>query len=175
MTVRKIPPDAFEAYVAMGPDRSYQNLANHYDVTKRAVTKLAARERWSERLARIDNEARDRSDAKLVENFEEMRTRHVRMLRVMAGKVLAALKQYPLSSGMEAMRAAESVIKLERLVAGEAIMGIIIAGYVVLVTDQALLKGWLTFEPRLVVDIVSLVALAGVIWLLIRKTLGRNE
>ena len=30
-----------------------------------------------------------------------------------------ALQQYPLSSGMEAMRAAEMVIKLERLIFGE--------------------------------------------------------
>lgn len=60
------------------------------------------------------------------------------------------------------------------LVAGEAIMGILIAGYVVLVTDQPVLQGWLDFSPSVVVDIVSLLALAAVIWLLIRKALGRT-
>ena len=42
----KIPPDALEYYLGLGPDRSYQKVADHYGVSKRAVTKLAARERW---------------------------------------------------------------------------------------------------------------------------------
>ena len=48
---RKIPDDAFEAYVALGPTgRSYQTLADRYSVSKRAITKCAAREEWAERM-----------------------------------------------------------------------------------------------------------------------------
>jgi hypothetical protein len=38
----------------------------------------------------------------------------------MQSRALSALQKYPLNSGMEAMRAAEMAIKLERLVAGES-------------------------------------------------------
>ena len=34
---RRIPDDAFEYYVSLGPDRSYQSVADHYEVTKRGV------------------------------------------------------------------------------------------------------------------------------------------
>ncbi len=34
----KIPPDALEYYLVLGPDRSYQKVADHYGVSKRAVT-----------------------------------------------------------------------------------------------------------------------------------------
>jgi putative OPT family oligopeptide transporter len=58
------------------------------------------------------------------------------------------------------------------LVAGEAIMGILIAGWVVLVTDAKPLSRWLLFEPAFVVDLVSLAALFAVMLLLVRKALG---
>ena len=73
----KIPPDAFEFYVALGPDRSYQRVADHYDVSKRGVAKHAGRESWPSRLDRIEREVRERSEEKLVESLEKMRTRHL--------------------------------------------------------------------------------------------------
>ncbi len=117
---RKIPPDAFEYYVSLGPTKSYRAVAERYDVTTRAVTKCAAREDWSERLETIEQDARERCDRKLGDAFEEARERHLKTLKAMHARALTALKQYPLSSGMDAMRAAEMVIKLERLVMGEA-------------------------------------------------------
>lgn len=116
----KIPTDAFDYYVALGTERSYQAVADHYGVSKRATTKCAAREDWATRLSKIESAARETSDQRLAETLEETRSRHLRMLRAMGTRAIAALKQYPLSSGMEAMRAAEMVIKLERLVTGEA-------------------------------------------------------
>ena len=38
---RKIPDDAFEFYVGLGPNRSYEAVAEHYDVNKRSVTRCA--------------------------------------------------------------------------------------------------------------------------------------
>ena len=117
---RRIPDDAFEYYVGLGPGRSYQAVADKYDVTKRAVTKHATQKEWSRRLESLEREAQEKSDKKLGESLEEIRERHLRTLRAMHARALTALKQYPLTSGMEAMRAAEMAIKLERLVVGEA-------------------------------------------------------
>ncbi len=61
------------------------------------------------------------------------------------------------------------------LVAGEAIMGILIAGYVVTVTDRPLLPGWLGFEPSWVVDVASLAALFTIIAMLARKALASDR
>ena len=116
---RKIPQDAFEFYHSMGPGRSYQAVADQYGVTKRAVTDFAKREGWSQRLEAIEREAREQSDKKIAETLEEIRNRHLKTLRAMNARALSALQQFPLNSGMEAMRAAEMVIKLERLIVGE--------------------------------------------------------
>ncbi len=71
-------------------------------------------------MATIEQDARERCDQKLGDVFEEARERHLKTLKAMHARALTALKQYPLRSGMDAMRAAEMVIKLERLVMGEA-------------------------------------------------------
>jgi hypothetical protein len=117
---RKIPPEAFSFYVGLGHERSYQAVADHFGISKRAVTDLAGRESWTARLEKIEMEAREKSDEKLAESVAETRTRHVKMIRAMQARALSALKQYPLTSGMDAIRAAEMTIKLERLVLGEA-------------------------------------------------------
>ncbi len=54
----KIPPDAFEYYLGLGPGRSYGAVAEEYGVTKRAVTKLAARENWQQRIHKIERKPR---------------------------------------------------------------------------------------------------------------------
>jgi len=116
---QRIPVGAFEHYVSLGNRRSYEQVASHFGVTKRAVTKAASRERWAERLAKIEHDAQNRIDEKLTESLEQMHLRHTKMLRAMASRAVKALQEYPLTSGMEGLRAAEAVIKLERLVAGE--------------------------------------------------------
>ena len=118
--MNRIPDEAFGFYVGMGPERSYRAVSEKYGVSKRANTKRAVAHDWSKRLEKIEEEARQESDRKLAESLEETRSRHLKMLRVMGGRAISALKQYPLSNGMDAVRAAEAVIKLERLVIGES-------------------------------------------------------
>jgi len=120
MSARRLPEDSFERYVALGEERSYALLAERLGVSKRAVTKRASKEGWAERLARIEHAARERSDERMVDAISEMHERHLATIRAMNMRALAALKEYPLASGMEAVKAAEIAIKLERLVAGEA-------------------------------------------------------
>ncbi len=119
MVTTRIPPEAFDFYVGLAQERSYRQVADHYGVSKRAITKLAVREDWAARLQKIESQARERSDAKLTETVGEMRTRHLTLLKAMSARVVTALREFPLNSGMEAMRAAEMVIKLERLISGE--------------------------------------------------------
>lgn len=116
----KLSQGAFEFYVGLGPSRSYQAVGEKYGVTKRAVVKHAARAGWSERLQKVQEEARAESDKRLAEDLAEMQERHKRMLRAVASRAIAAIKEHPLSSGMEGIRAAELVIKMERLLAGES-------------------------------------------------------
>ena len=116
---RRIPPDAFEFYVSLGEDRSYQKVAEHYKFTKRAIQGCAHRENWARRLEKIERESRERTDKRLGETLDDIRERHLKTLRAMNGRALEALKTYPISSGMDAIRAAEAVIKLERLIVGD--------------------------------------------------------
>lgn len=114
-----IPSDAFDFYVALGDGRSYQRVADHFGVAKRSVTRHARVNDWPGRLAKIEEASRVKTDAKLAEGLAEMRERHLKTLKAMNARVLTAIREFPLTSGMEAIRAAEIVIKLERLIAGE--------------------------------------------------------
>jgi hypothetical protein len=115
----KLPEDAFAFYVALGPARSYDTVAEHFKVHKRTVVRSAAREKWPERLAAIEKKTREIVDSKLAEDRSEMDLRHRKLLRAMASRVASALQQYALTTGAEAFKGAETVIKLERLLAGE--------------------------------------------------------
>lgn len=116
---KKLPADAFQVYVSLGDHRSYQAVADQFGVSKRAVVTRAVAEGWADRLLKIETDARVISDKKLVETLAEMQERHAKMLRVMGARVVVALREFPLESCMDAVRAAEVVIKLERLAAGE--------------------------------------------------------
>jgi hypothetical protein len=116
---KKLPPDAFEYYFALGPERSYERVAKHFGVSKRAVTKRAKRDDWQGRANAIERKARDRSDRKAVETRAEMDDRHVQLLRAVMVKGLQALKNHSLDSAMEAVRALEASIRLERLIRGQ--------------------------------------------------------
>ena len=61
---RKIPVEAFEFYVAIGPARNYQTVADKYGVSKRSVVKRATAESWQARLAEIEAKARQAADAR---------------------------------------------------------------------------------------------------------------
>ena len=115
----KIPPDAFQYYVSLGPGRSYVAVAEKYHVTKRGVTKHAARKNWQPRLQEIECRARRTSEDKAVDSIGQMNDRHLKSLRVIQGKALEALRAMPLNSAMEAVRALDLAIRQERVVRGE--------------------------------------------------------
>ena len=116
---RKLPPEAFDEYVALGFGRSYEAIARKHGVSKRTVTKRAARDGWQARLAQIEAAARKKLDERHVESLEAVTERHLRTLRLIQAKALAALGHMPITSGMDAVRALDLAIKQERVVLGE--------------------------------------------------------
>ena len=117
---KRLPPDAFAFYVTLGAARSHQAVADHFKVHKRTVVRTADRENWADRLAAVEKEAREASDKHLAKDLGEQRLRHRKMLTAMASRAARALQEFPLTSGMEGIKAAELVIKLERLLSGES-------------------------------------------------------
>jgi vacuolar-type H+-ATPase subunit H len=115
----RLPDDAFAQYVALGPERSYDALAKRLRAGKRSITRLAAKEKWRERLAKIEEQARARLDDKLTDTLQEINARHVKIVRAIQAKALQALQSLALTSGMDAVRALDIAIKHERLIFGE--------------------------------------------------------
>lgn len=115
----KLPPDAFTFYVSLGPERSYQVVAEKYGVSKRTVTNTAVRDKWQERVVELEAKARQRTEEKILETLDEMNTRHLKMYKFVQAQALEALKRAQLDSGSDAWRAMFEGMKGERLVRGE--------------------------------------------------------
>ena len=113
-----LPGDAFSYFVALGPGRTHQAVADHFEVNIRTVQRTAKAEDWSGRLASIEKQARQATDQTLADDLAEMNLRHRKLLRAMAARSAKALNEFQLKDGMQAIKAAEIVIKLERLLAG---------------------------------------------------------
>lgn len=116
---RKIPADAFSFYAALGPQRSYQAVADHYHVSKRSVVTLASKEKWQQRVVELEEKARQGAEKKVGDTLEEMSARHVKMLHFIAGKALETLRAIPLDSAIDAIRALAIVIREERALRGD--------------------------------------------------------
>ncbi|MFN0007035.1 MAG: hypothetical protein ACKVXR_03930 [Planctomycetota bacterium] len=115
---RRIAPNAFELYVELGPGRSHQALAEKLGVSKKAVSRCAKREKWQERLEEVERKARERTDEKLVEEIEEMNTRHLKVLRFIQGRSIETMKSLPLTSAKDAVQAFLLSMEKERAVRG---------------------------------------------------------
>jgi len=114
----KIPKNAVDIYIAMGPSRSYEALAKKLGVAKRSITKKASKEKWQERVAEVEKKARESSLQKTAETLGSINDRHLRLVRAVQGKAIAALKDMPLKSGMDAIRALDITIRQERMLMG---------------------------------------------------------
>jgi len=115
----KIPSDAFSVYVAMGPGRSYQAMADKYGVSKRSVTRHAATAEWAARLQKIEEESRVKTDKRAAQTLDDMNERHLRIAKSLQAKALSALKNLPLDTTRDVIRALDLGVKQERLVRGE--------------------------------------------------------
>ena len=116
---RSLPADAFSYFVALGPGRTHQAVADHFEVNIRTVQRTAKGEDWSGRLKSIEQQARQATDQTLADDLAEMNLRHRKLLRAMAARCARALNEFPLEDGMQAIKATEIVIKLERGLASD--------------------------------------------------------
>ncbi len=119
MPKRKIPQDAFSYYFSLGAERSYEKVASHYGVTKRAITRFALRDHWQERLGEAERQAREEADQKAAKSLEAMNERHLQAARLLQGKAIEALRQMGLDRPISAVKALELGIRTERLIRGE--------------------------------------------------------
>ena len=117
--MKKIPTDAFDHYFSLGPGRSYQQVADRYGVTKRAVTNLAGREDWQRRLAEIEAKAREDADKKRSQTLEVVYEQHMTALRLVFGKGVEALKGMAIDNPADAMKAIQLSIRGMRVALGE--------------------------------------------------------
>jgi folylpolyglutamate synthase/dihydropteroate synthase len=140
MASRKLPADAFDAYFALGPTRSYEAIAQKFGVTKRAVTALAKRENWQERLAAIEKKARESVDQKAVETLEAMKERHLKVYQAVQRKSLDALKQIPITNANQLVRALAMALEGERVVRGDVSDRIDIATLIKKEYEQLMVK-----------------------------------
>jgi hypothetical protein len=115
----KLPLDAYEYYYGLGSDRSYQAVADYYQVSKRAVAKRALKENWQQKIAERETRIRDNIEKKSEESLEEMMDRHLRQVKAIQGRALEALKKMPLNTAMEAVRALGQAMAEERKIRGE--------------------------------------------------------
>ena len=91
MPTRKIPQDALAYYVSMGPHRSYQKVAEHYGVTKRAIVNVAKRETWQAQVEELEHTAREDARQKMRSTIEATYEQHMKALRLVFGKGVEAL------------------------------------------------------------------------------------
>lgn len=120
MPKRKIGADAFAYYMSLGPSGSYEAVAQKYGVSKRAVVKLARKERWQEKLEEIQKKARQGATEKALESLSAMNDRHLKSLRFLQSKAIEALRSMPLDTAIAAARALDLAIRNERIIRGDA-------------------------------------------------------
>ncbi len=119
MPQRRIPHDAFDFYFGLGPERSYEQVASRYGFTKRAIVKVASRERWQERLSKVEADARAKADQKKAETLEAQKERHLQALRLVLGKGIEALRTMAITHPMDAVRAIGLAVREIRVELGE--------------------------------------------------------
>ncbi len=115
----RIPANAYNEYLAMGAERSYQALADRYGVSKVAIYKRAKREGWQDRIAKLETKAREKVEEKTVDKMQEVRERHLREARFLQARALQALKDLPPEKGVRAASALNVAWKHELLLLGE--------------------------------------------------------
>ncbi|MFN0207852.1 MAG: hypothetical protein ACKVS6_16205, partial [Planctomycetota bacterium] len=90
--VAKIPSTAFEEYLHLGDQRSYQLLANRYNCNKRSIVTRASREKWQKRLQQFQTQSREVALARIGEDDITIRERHLKTVRAIQGRALETLR-----------------------------------------------------------------------------------
>jgi hypothetical protein len=119
MAKHRLPDSSFAFYLGLGESRSFQQVADHFGVDKRTVTRRAKAEDWSGRVAEHERKIRATEEKKALDTLHEQRERCAKILNVITAKALETLRNTPIETGIDAVRALDLVFKNERLLLGE--------------------------------------------------------
>ncbi len=117
--MKKLPDDAYAAYLAMGARRSHQAVADRFDVDKKTVTNRAIKEGWKQRIEDHERSERERLERNAAETVATMNDRHLKVISYIQAKGLETLRSKPLDSAIDAVRAIKIAIDEERVIRGE--------------------------------------------------------
>jgi len=116
---RKIPDDAYEDYLAMGTERSYQALAERYGVSKTAIVQRAKKEGWQERIENLQRESQQRAENQVLDEMDKIRERQLAEARFLQHRALKALQDADPSKCGQLANALNIAWKHELLLLGE--------------------------------------------------------
>ena len=119
MRPRKLPTESFEYYLGLGVGRSYQLVANHYSVSKVAVTNRGKKEGWQARIAELEQVAREQFEDEARSEMKAVRDRQLKAARALQGKAIEALRDLPPERAVKVASALSIGWKHELLLLGE--------------------------------------------------------
>jgi hypothetical protein len=114
----KLPQDAFDYFFALGPSRSHAAVAKHFGVSRKTVARRADDDSWERRVLELERKAREASEKKALETIEQLNERHLKVLKVLQGKALEALRSLAMDKPSDVIRALEVSIRQERAIRG---------------------------------------------------------
>jgi len=117
--MNRLPPEAFDCYVALGPDRSYDVVAQKYGVSKATVVRHAEKHKWQERLRDAERAARDEANKKAVDTLQSVKDRQLQEARILEHRALEALKTLPPEKAAKAAMMLQIAWRHELLLLGE--------------------------------------------------------
>ena len=117
--MNRLPEDAYATYAAMGPDRSYQAVADHYGVSKGAVGKRAKGDDWAGKVAELEKRAAEESEAKAVDEMKAVKKRQLNAARALQVRASQVLQTLPPERALRAASALQIGWKHELLLLGE--------------------------------------------------------
>ena len=80
MAAKKLPEDAFGYYLSLGSERSYEQVALNFGVTKRTVCRTAQREDWQGRLDALIEEAKTQMEEEAGDVFVTQQRAHLQRM-----------------------------------------------------------------------------------------------
>jgi hypothetical protein len=117
--MKRLPLQAFDYSVELGPTRSYDAVAKRFGVSKPTVVKHAAKEGWQERLRDAQQRAREEANRKAVDTLQAVKDRQLQEARILEHRALEALRTLPPEKAAKAAMMLQIAWRHELLLLGE--------------------------------------------------------
>jgi len=116
----RLPPESFDDYVALGPERSYEAVAKKHGVSKATVLRHAEKHDWQARLREAERGAREQANRRAVDTLQAVKDRQLQEARILEHRALEALKSLPPEKASKAALMLQIAWRHELLLLGEA-------------------------------------------------------